>query len=52
MIEHIHSHRRPEIFDVLAMLLFLKEYHSYFLIELASLIELYCDNEEVITKLI
>ena len=51
MNEHIHSHRRPEIFGVLTIFLFLQEYVSYFLIELTSLIKLYCDTEEVITKL-
>ena len=50
MIERIHSYC-AELFGVLAIFLFLQEYCSCFLIELTSPIELYCDNEEVITKL-
>ena len=51
MNEHIHSHR-AEICRVNNIFLFLQEYCSYFFIELISPIEFYCDNEEVITKLI
>lgn len=50
MIEHIYSHR-AELFGVLTIFLFLQEYYTYIFIKLTSLIEFYCDNEEVIHKL-
>ena len=49
-ISQINSHRL-EIFETLAVLLFLREYRRFFKIEMQSEIIYYCDNKEVIRKL-
>jgi len=49
-ISQIHSHR-AEIYGVLSVLTFIKEYSNYFMIPSLSEIAYYCDNLEVVHKI-
>ena len=49
-ISQIHSHR-AEIYSVLSVLTFIKEYSNYFMIPFLSEIAYYCDNLEVVHKI-
>ena len=46
-IESIHSHQ-AEIYGVLWILLFLDKYETYFMLEVCSKVDYYCDNLEVV----
>ena len=50
-IQHIHYHR-AEIYGVLSVFTFLQEYSKYYMLTFKSKIEYYCDNIEVVHKLI
>ena len=49
-ISQIHSHR-PEIYGVLSVLTFIKEYSNYFMLPFLSEILYYCDIIEVVHKI-